>query len=600
MAYLPTLQKKKAQQLVTSAFRGINRNAETNDGEFARALNLSTREFPMLCSRKQRGTIRTLTAPEGIRVRQDASVWLDGNTVYYDGSPVSGLTLSTDQSMLPKQIVSFGAYVLIFPDKLYFNTIDLTDKGFIEGNYALGASATVTYSMCRVDGSDYENVTTSDTPPASPDHGDYWIDTSEETHKLMCYSATYGSWNQILTVYTRVSATGIGAMFPAGDAIEISGAAAPEESSQTIKDQVAALNGSHYVYTATDDSIVIIGLLDQSITQTGGLQAARSMPDMEYIIESENRLWGCHYGQDANGITLNEIYASKLGDFKNWRVYQGLSTDSYTVSIGSDGPWTGAITYGGYPCFFKEKCLHKIYGSQPKNYQTMTTQLRGVKAGCHKSLCIVDGTLIYVSRSGVEVYDGSLPSSISRNFGDIIWDDCVAGTYGGRYYISAKENDLWHVFVYDTKTGIWLEEDGFRAVDFSSGSEDLFALDAVTGEMISMLGTEGTLEDTVFWTAETGLQTWETIDHKFVTRYNIRAQIDAGANIKAQIRYNSKGPWYEKMDLTNKARSARTMLMPVYPHRCDHLHMRLSGRGEIKIYSIARLMTSGGDGQGGR
>lgn len=605
MAYLPELTRKPpwsrstAPETVTYQFLGINRNGVTQDGEFSRVLNLSTREYPMLCTRKQRGTVMTLEQPEGIGARQDTSVWLDGETVYYDGEPVTGLTLSTDLSMLPKQIVSFGAYVLIFPDKVYFNTIDLTDKGFIEGNFDLADSATVTYSMCRVDGSDYENVTTGDTPPTSPEHGDYWIDTSEETHKLMCYSATYGSWNQILTVYTRVAATGIGAMFPAGDAIEISGAAAPSDASQTIKDQVTALNGAHYVYSATDDSIVIIGLLDQSVTQTGGLQAARTVPEMEYIIESENRLWGCHYGYDASGKTVNEIYASALGDFKNWRVYQGISTDSYTVSIGSDGPWTGAIAYGGYPCFFKEKCLHKMYGSQPKNYQTMTTQLRGVKAGCAKSLAIVDGSLIYVSRTGVEVYDGSLPTSISHNFGDITWDDCAAGAYGGRYYVSAYEDGTWHIFVYDTKNGVWLEEDGFQVINFAQGWNDLYALDADTGDVIAMLGTEGTKEDTVMWTAETGLQTWENIEHKYVTRYNIRAQLDANTQVKAAIRYNSKGPWYEKMELTNKSRSARTMLMPVYPHRCDHMQLRLSGRGEIKIYSIARIHTGGGDGQGG-
>ena len=599
MAYLPELQKKKTQQLVTFNFRGINRNAETSDGEFASVLNLSTREYPMLCTRKQRGVVQTLTAPEAIGSRQDAMVVCDGDSVYYDGTKVTGLTLSTDQSMLPKQLVSFGAYVIIFPDKLYFNTIDRTDCGSMEGNFTLGDSATVTYTMCRVDGSDYDNVTTGTEPPASPDHGDYWIDTSDEEHKLMCYSATYGSWNQILTVYTRVEATGIGALFPAGDAIEISGAEAPNTASDAVKAQVSALNGSHYVYSATDDSIVIIGLMDQSVTQTGGLKASRSVPDMEFVIESENRLWGCHYGTDNNGQTLNEIYASKLGDFKNWRVYQGLSTDSYTVSIGSDGSWTGAITYGGYPCFFKERCLHKLYGSQPKNFQVMTTQLRGVKEGCGRSLCIVDGTLMYVSRTGVEVYDGSLPTCISRNFGDIAWDNCAAGSFGSRYYVSAKEDDTWHIFVYDTRTGIWLEEDGFRAINFADGPRELYALDADTGEVIAMMGAEGTLEEAVFWSAETGLQTWETVDHKFVTRYNIRAQLDGAANMKAQIRYNSRGQWYDKMDLTNKGRIARTMLMPVYPHRCDHLQMRISGRGEVKLYSISRIMSSGGDGQGG-
>lgn len=601
MAYLPSLAQKrmlnKNRLSVTMQFRGINRNAEIADGEFSRVLNLSTRVFPMLTTRKQRGYVKTLTNPEGIMAKQDGAVELDGTKVYYKGDEIIGLTISTDPSMLPKQLVSFGAYVLIFPDKLYFNTVDPTDKGSMEGNYE--ATGTVTYTMCRPDGTDYDNVTTGNEPPANPDHGDYWIDTSDEAHRLMMYSATYGSWQQILTVYTRIESTGIGAMFPAGDAIEISGAAAQDTDPQSIQDQIAALNGAHYVYHATDDSIVVIGLLDATYQQTGGLKAARSVPDMEFITESENRLWGCHYGTGTDGSTINEIYASKLGDFRNWRVYQGISTDSYTVSVGSDGPFTGAITHQGYVCFFKENILHKIYGSQPKNYQVMSTQMRGVKAGCGKSLCIVDGTLFYVSRTGVEVYDGSLPQCISHNFADAVFENAVAGAFGGRYYLSAYEDGRWHIYTYDTRTGIWLEEDGFQAIDFAQYADDLYALNA-DGEIIAMTGTEGDLEETVFWEAVTGIMGWEYTDHKFATRYNIRAQLAANAQIRAEIQYNSKGQWFDKMDLSNKSSTTRTQLMPVYPHRCDHLRMRLAGRGEVKIYSIARVLTSGGDGQGGR
>lgn len=75
------------------------------------------------------------------------------------------------------------------------------------------------------------------------------------------------------------------------------------------------------------------------------------MPDLDYIIESGNRLWGCRYDA-ANKI--NEIYASKLGDFKNWNSFSGLSTDSYAVSCGTDGKWTGAVTYYGYPLFSRK------------------------------------------------------------------------------------------------------------------------------------------------------------------------------------------------------------------------------------------------------
>ena len=66
----------------------------------------------------------------------------------------------------------------------------------------------------------------------------------------------------------------------------------------------------------------------------------RSVPEMDFVIESGNRLWGCKYGV-VDGKAVNEIYASKLGDFKNWNCYAGRSTDSYVATRGSDGPFTG-------------------------------------------------------------------------------------------------------------------------------------------------------------------------------------------------------------------------------------------------------------------
>lgn len=57
---------------------------------------------------------------------------------------------------------------------------------------------------------------------------------------------------------------------------------------------------------------------------------------------------------------MNEVYGCKLGDFKNWTCYAGLSTDSWAAQVGSDGAWTGAVNYQGYPTFFKETVLHRI------------------------------------------------------------------------------------------------------------------------------------------------------------------------------------------------------------------------------------------------
>ena len=41
--------------------------------------------------------------------------------------------------------------------------------------------------------------------------------------------------------------------------------------------------------------------------------------------------------------------------------------------------------------------------------------------------------------------------------------------------------------------------------------------------------------------------------------------------------------------------SLRTYTIPVLPRRCDHLRYRLSGTGDVKIYSIARTIEIGSD-----
>ena len=74
------------------------------------------------------------------------------------------------------------------------------------------------------------------------------------------------------------------------------------------------------------------------------------------MIECGNRLWGCKYGL-VDGETVNEIYASKLGDFKNWNCFAGLSTDSYAAARGSDGPFTGAADYLGQPRFSSRRTV---------------------------------------------------------------------------------------------------------------------------------------------------------------------------------------------------------------------------------------------------
>ena len=75
------------------------------------------------------------------------------------------------------------------------------------------------------------------------------------------------------------------------------------------------------------------------------------------------------------------VYASKLGDPFNWNVFDGLSTDSYAVDVGSAGDFTACCSYLGYPCMFKEEHIYKVYGDKPSNFQVMGSASWGWKRG---------------------------------------------------------------------------------------------------------------------------------------------------------------------------------------------------------------------------
>ena len=287
----------------------------------------------------------------------------------------------------------------------------------------------------------------------------------------------------------------------------------------------------------------------------------------------------------------------------------GVSTDSYTVSCGSDGQFTGAITHLGYPLFFKENYLHKDYGNYPANYQIQTTVCRGVQKGCGKSLAIVNETLYYKSRNGVCVYDGSLPTEISNIFGDIHYtalDDtnsdflrngAVAGAHRNKYYISMKseKENAWYLFVYDTLTRLWHKEDNLMVDYFCANRDELYYIDHNNAIHIKTMLGSGDLEETsiVNWMAETGVIGVATPNKKYVSRLNIRMSLDVGSNVKFFAQYDSGGEWEYISTITGN--SLRSFSVPIRPKRCDHLRIRIEGIGDAKIYSIVKTYEYGSD-----
>lgn len=598
----PQLNEMKTSRDMIDVFKGYNHNLRIGDGEFYDMTNLTSDDYPVLSPRRPRGIYtvdpdskRNIEDVFGL-LAKDSLCYVSKGRLFINGNP-SQATESEDMRLTdgPKTLISMGSYVIIMPDKKYVNTINQSDYGRIEEIFTTSAAAT--FELCKLDGTGYteQELAKSDTAPSSPQNMALWLDTASKPNALKQYSATSSQWVSVATTYIKIGSTDIGANFADGDGVTISGI-----KNAALKD----LNSTMVIQARGKDYIIVTGILNEDYTQPltdGAITVARQMPIMDFVIESGNRLWGCHYGVAHNGQVVNEIYASKLGDFKNWNTFAGISTDSYVATVGTDGPFTGAITHLGYPMFFKETCYHKVYGNYPSNYQIQTTACRGVQDGSSKSLAIVNETLFYKSRSAVCAYDGSLPTEISSALGDEAYSDAVAGVLGNKYYISMKDDKGdYHLFVYDTKKGMWHREDDTQAVEFCNCRGELYYIDYVVTDdkktkrvIKSMRGTGNAHEATVKWSAETGIIGTNYPDKKYISRIDIRMSLKIGTRVFFYVQYDSSGEW--EHIFTMQGQNLRSFAVPIRPQRCDHLRLRIDGVGDAKIFSICKTIETGSD-----
>lgn len=135
-------------------------------------------------------------------------------------------------------------------------------------------------------------------------------------------------------------------------------------------------------------------------------------------------------------------------------MYEGLATDSYSVDTGSAGSFTACISFLGYPIFFKEDHIYKVYGSIPTNFEVMGSATLGVAAGSDRSLAIAGEILFYHSRAGIMAYSGGIPQPVGAAFGVERFEDAVGGSDGLKYYVSmAGKDGAYLLYVYDTQRG---------------------------------------------------------------------------------------------------------------------------------------------------
>ena len=560
-------------------FRGCNRNLRIGAGEFRYMENLTGDHYPVLSPRGRRQVYAAPQSPQGL-IAKEKLCYVDGAD-FVIGEDRYALGLSTGADRCPKQLISMGAYVIILPDKRYINTADPTDFGSLDAEVTVD---TLKLKLCRDDGTALTPDYTQSATPASPENGELWLDTSLTPGSLKQWSDTAAMWQSVASTYVRLEAPGIGSPFRQWDGVRLTGFAGA----------LSSFNTSAVLYAAGEDFLVVAGLLPQPEAEAEtAITVSRKSPEMDFVVECGNRLWGCRFGPDENGEAVNRLYASKLGDFKNWNCYLGVSTDSYYVNLGSDGAFTGAASHLGTPLFFKENCLHKVYGSFPAEFSVQDTPCRGVQPGCHRSLAIVGDVLYYKSRSSVCAYDGSLPREVSYALGQEPFRDAVAGAHGNKYVISMAGENGHHLYVYDTVRSFWHRQDDFMASGFASQGGRLYAVDARSLNILILEGAPEPDEEKVMWMADTGELGLTSPDRKYISRITLRLSMEMGSYMDVYAKYDQSDTWEHLCHV--RATSLRSFSVPIRPRRCDFLQLRLKGAGDMKLYGLTKTIEKGSD-----
>lgn len=577
MAYLPELKfVTEPQQKQIVNFKGYSKAPVIDDGEMRDMLNLSSDNWPNLSQRKPRGlyTIHNqeieYNDPECMLVRDGRLAVItkevDGSgAAFFYGCemrngryvPKGFSTVEINTTLAGQhKMVAINKKICIWPEKIWFD-VETTQCGSLDAFQRRNASASNPI------------VITNDTT----------------TVCVVKFNGAHGYDQQ----------------FSKNDAVDL----------------VFNVNGTEHPFSAviqdvSTDSLTFIGdsflgLMDGetelSIT-SGSVSVSRSCPDLEFVMESNNRLWGC---------ADNTIYSCKLGDPTNWNYYQALAADSYAIEVGTGGKWTGCCPYSNHLLFFKENCIHKLYGTQPSNYQIQTAECYGLEAGSDKSVCVINETVFYKSKLGIMAYTGVLPEHISSNLGTQIYSKAIAGTDGVKYYVSLKRpDDTRELFVFDLDKKLWHKEDNIDVLQFTYLTNDRYN-DNVLGDGVpgknqllyleKQQGGETRLcsvdpyvpfagETVINWSAQLGEFTEWMEQRKIYSKIKMRVKMDEGSDLSVYIKHDD-GDWMQlKHFYTDQT---KFFVLPIVPVRCDRFSIRLEGTGNCTVEALTRTFREGSD-----
>lgn len=652
--YRPQVNTVSDNAAGIDTFLGYNHNLRIGSGEFYDMKNLAGDHYPVLTPRKARGEYRVPGREEPVHSVTGAITHSD--TIYYtamcgyatgfllhdNSKDGEGLYFESEFATdAPRTLVAMGSYLLIFPDKKYYHTVPGDDGtheyGDMEASFHFDTASfhqPLNIEVLDDCGNLCTDVSVVGTI-ADPADGCIAFDYRGGDKSIKRYNAATEKWVDVGKLYFRIALADEQEQdillafldkLEGGDSLVVTEAnycnarEHDEEDSFFSKTAYAIVetlemsDGEQKVFCVydADDMFSLISAWgyynDEESSGDSyiiGFTIERAVPDMDFVIECNNRLWGCRYGYARNGEFVNEIYASQPGNFKSWNAFAGISTDSYVASCGPAGAFTGAINFNGYPLFFKQDHYWLMSGDYPAQYGYRDAPIVGVYGGGGGSLTVINRLAYYHAIDGIRVFDGYDSTNISAALGDVRYERATAGTDGDKLYASMRRygTEEWSMFVYDTVKDLWHKEDDLHAKAFFPNGNRMFV---ITDDGF-ILGTDASLmtaeenraehDDPAFgevveWMAETGNLLSE-LNFKYLKQLSIRMTVHEDAEVRFLLQYDDCGKWQEVYKQT--AIAHRFVTVPISPQRCDHLRLRIEGKGKAEIYAITKTYEKGSD-----
>ena len=611
---LPYINETRKSRVYNEEFLGIRQRSRISEKEAYDSYNLTNDDYPVLSTRKPRGKlgmtavfgeVLAMLGGEGLAVLSHV-----GTDLYftYDNGKRFEKNIGKYREGEAYHLVRMGARIVCYPTCYVYNTADGTEESFLTMNTASAGVVIENYVNA------FGEKTLVDRY-YDGEYSGYCLQVIEEDG-VLTYQVMKGT-NPISTpTYIKISGLDI----KKGDVFEhwsFLGFGASNEGAFQWK-----LNEDNKTIIVEDGAVYIPGLtcqLSARIVGNGkGLELSRDRPEsaasgtvtlehtdgskygikystkfrrFDQIVECKNRLWACLY--DGN---INEIYATKLGSYSEWTPQSDVLSDSaYVVSVGSYGPFTGACVYGDNPIFFKEDFVHKVYVSSTGAHQVYNVPCKGVEEGSSASIAELGGYLYYKARGGFVRFDGTSTAEISEPIDGGKYKNAVAGIEADKYVTACQSHTGEpFIFVYDAKYGTWQREHTEIAIRYMEEYRGRLCLADESVIMYHELreGDE-TDESHVRYMLETGDIGFSEMEKKYICRLEARVRLELGASFNVWIQYDSDGRWISLRRAVGERCTPKVDTVHVMPRRCDHFRLRITGKGEMKLYGITRVYEEG-------